>query len=92
MNEVRPASNDVTEMHIQSGNTVKIKPGCYVPTMDHVISADESETIEVKIKAMDWAREITELFHHENKEAIHQAVKGLRIRYTDVARLDLHGS
>jgi hypothetical protein len=49
--------------------------------MDHVISADEAETIEVKIKAMDWAREITDLFHHGNKEAIHQAVQGIRTRY-----------
>jgi hypothetical protein len=55
MNEVCPASNDVTEMQIQSGDTIKIKPGCYVCTMDHVILADESETIKVKIKAVDWA-------------------------------------
>ena len=49
--------------------------------MDHVISADESETIEVAIKTMDWAGEITDLFHYGNKEAIHQAVQGLRTRY-----------
>jgi hypothetical protein len=49
--------------------------------MDHVISADESETIEIAIKTMDWASEITDLFHYENKDAIHQAVQGLRNRY-----------
>jgi hypothetical protein len=49
--------------------------------MDHVISADESETIEVAIKTMDWAGEITDLFHYGNKEAIHQAVQGLLTRY-----------
>jgi hypothetical protein len=80
-NEVCRASNDVTEMQIQSGNTIKIKPGCLVCTIDQVISADEAETIEVKIQAMDWAREITDLFHHGNKEAIHQAVQGIRTRY-----------
>ncbi len=80
-NEVCPASNDITEMQIQSDDTIKIKPGCYVRTMDYVITADESETIEVKIKAMDWAGEITDLFHHRNKEAIHQVVQGLRTRY-----------
>jgi hypothetical protein len=46
-----------------------------------VISADELETIEVKNKAIDWAGEITDLFHHGNKEAVHQAVQGLRTRY-----------
>jgi hypothetical protein len=49
--------------------------------MDHVISADESETIEITIKTMDSAGEITDLFHYENKEAIHQAIQGLRNRY-----------
>jgi hypothetical protein len=49
--------------------------------MDYVISADESETIEVAIKTMDWAGEITDLFHYGNKEAIHQAVQNLRTRY-----------
>jgi hypothetical protein len=44
-NEVCPADNDVTEMQIKSGETIRIKPGCYVRTMDHVISADESESI-----------------------------------------------
>jgi hypothetical protein len=49
--------------------------------MDHVISTDESEMIKVKIRTMDWAGKITDLFHYENKEAIHQAVQGLRTRY-----------
>ncbi len=80
-NQVCPAANDVTAMQIQSGDTIKVKPGCYVRTMDHVISADESETIEIAIKTMDWAGEITDLFHYENKDAIHQAVQGLRNRY-----------
>ncbi len=68
-------------MQIQSGDTIRIKPGCYVQTMDHVISADESETIEIAIKTMDWAGEITDLFKYENKDAIHHAVQGLRTRY-----------
>ncbi len=68
-------------MQIQSGDTIKVKPGCYVRTMDHIISADESETIEIAIKTMDWAVEITDLFHYENKDTIHQAVQGLCNRY-----------
>jgi len=80
-NQVCPAANNVTAMQIQSGDTIKVKPGCYVRTMDHVISADESETIKIAIKTMDWAGEITDLFHYENKDAIHQAVQGLRNRY-----------
>jgi hypothetical protein len=80
-NEFCPAENDVTEMQIKSGETIRIKLGCYVRTMDQVISADESETIEVKIKTMDWAGEITDLFHYGNQDTIHQAVQGIRTRY-----------
>ncbi len=80
-NEVCPAANAVMAMQIQSGDTIRIKPGCYIRMMDHVISANESETIEVTIKTMDWAGEIMDLFHYGNKEAIHQAVQGLRTRY-----------
>jgi len=32
----------------------KIEPGCYIRAMDHVISADESETVEIQKKTMDW--------------------------------------
>ncbi len=51
--EVCPVANDVTAMQIQSGDAIRIRPGCYVRTMDHVISADEYETIEIAIKTMD---------------------------------------
>jgi hypothetical protein len=80
-NKVCPVANNVTAMQIQSGDAILIISGCYVCTMDHVISADESEMIEVKIKTMDWAGKITDLFYYGNKEAIHQAVQGLRTRY-----------
>jgi len=73
-NQVFPAANDVSAMQIQSGDTIKIKPGCYVRTMDHVLSADESET-------MDWAGEFTDLFHYDSKDAIHQLVQGVRNWY-----------
>jgi hypothetical protein len=79
-NEVCTVFNDATAMQIQSGDTIKIKPGCYIRMMDHMISAEESEMIEIRIKAMDWAREIKDLFCHGNKETIHQAVQGLGTR------------
>jgi len=70
-NEVCPAANAVTAT----------LSGSNPDPMFNVISADESETIEVAIKTMDWAGEITNLFHYKNKEAIYQAVQGLRNRY-----------
>jgi len=39
---------------IKSGDTVSIDLGCYIRTMDHVISADGSQMVEIQKKAMDW--------------------------------------
>jgi hypothetical protein len=47
-NEVCRGGNNITEMQFQSGDTINIKLGCYMRTMDHIISADESKTIKVK--------------------------------------------
>jgi hypothetical protein len=49
--------------------------------MDHVISADESETIQIQKKTMDWTGELAELFGWANTEAIHTAIQGLRMKY-----------
>jgi hypothetical protein len=48
--------------------------------LDHVISANESETVEIQITTMDWARELTELFRRHNTEVIHLAIQGLRTK------------
>jgi hypothetical protein len=80
-NQVWPIRNTINPCQIKSGNTVSINPGCYIWTMDHVISADKSETVENQMKTMDWAGELTELFVQVNTEAIHQVIHGLRTKY-----------
>jgi len=61
-NQVCPTKNMIQPHQIKSGDTVSINPGCYIHTMDHVISADKSETVEIQTKTLDWARELMELF------------------------------
>ncbi len=41
-NQVCQARNMIQTRQINSGDTVTVEPGCYIRTMDHVISADES--------------------------------------------------
>ena len=48
--------------------------------MDHVISADECETIEIQKKTMDWTEELAELFSRANTVGIHTAIQGLRMK------------
>jgi len=57
-NQVCQARNMIQTSKINSGDTVTVEPGCYIRTMDHVISADESETIEIQKKTMDWTGEM----------------------------------
>jgi hypothetical protein len=73
----------VKPRQMKSGNTVLINPGCHILTMDYVISDDESEAIEVQMKTLDWAGELTELFSRANTEAIHLAIQGLRTKYNE---------
>jgi len=54
-----------------------VEPGCYIRTMDHVISA----MIEIQKKTMDWTGELAELFGRANTEGIHTAIQGLRTKY-----------
>ncbi len=76
-NQVCQARNMIQTCQINSGDTVTVEPGCYIQTMDHMISADESEIIEIQKKTMDWTGELAELFGQANTEGIHLAIQGL---------------
>jgi hypothetical protein len=65
-NQVCQAKNMIQTHQINSGDMVTVGPGSYIRTMDHVISADESETIEIQKKTMDWTGELAELFGRAN--------------------------
>jgi len=73
-NHVCQVKNTIQARQIKSGDTVSIDPGCYIWTMDHVISADESATVEIQKKIMDRTGELTELFSRANAEGIHKAI------------------
>jgi hypothetical protein len=80
-NQVCQARNTIQICQINSEDMVTVEPGCYIQTMDHVISADESETIEIQKKTMDWTGELAELFGRANTEGIHMAIQGLWTKY-----------
>jgi len=80
-NQVCQAKNTIQTCQINSGHKVTVEPGCLIRTMDHVISADESEMIEIQKKTMDWPGELAELFGWANTEGIHTAIQGLMTKY-----------
>jgi hypothetical protein len=81
MNQVSQAKNTIQTHQINSGDMITVEPGCYIRTMDHMISADESETIEIQKKTMDWTGELVELFGRANTEGIRMAIQGLWTKY-----------
>jgi hypothetical protein len=52
-NHVCPNSKSISAIQISSGPTVQINPSCYVRTMDHIITANDSEEIEIHSKWLD---------------------------------------
>jgi hypothetical protein len=42
MNQVCPKARTLSPITIKSGQSVTVKAGCNIPTMDHLISADDS--------------------------------------------------
>jgi hypothetical protein len=80
-NQACQAKNTIQTRQIKSGDMVKIEPGCYIQTMDHMISADKSETVKIQKKTMDWTGELMELFDRANTEGIHTAIQGVQIKY-----------
>ena len=42
-NQVRPKTNTLSPVTIKSGHSITVQAGCNIPTMDHMISADDSE-------------------------------------------------
>jgi hypothetical protein len=52
-NHVCPKAKSILAVQISSGQTVRINPSCYIRTMDHIITADDSEEIKIHSKWLD---------------------------------------
>jgi hypothetical protein len=65
----------ISAVQIKSGQAIKLNPGCYIWTMDHVIMADETDDVEVHSKWPDWTWTLGELFQQNKNEIITKAIK-----------------
>jgi hypothetical protein len=63
---------------IGSGSTVMVQPGCHIPTIDHFITADDSEELEVHSTWLDWTMTLSQLFDHNDSNQITNIVQELR--------------
>jgi hypothetical protein len=65
-NQVCPKAGMLLPITIKSGQSVTVKAGCNIPTMDHLISADDSEDMEIDNSWLDWTISLSQLFNNDN--------------------------
>ena len=79
-NHVCPKAKTISAVQISSGQTVRINPSCYIRTMDHIITADDSEEITIHSKWLDWTWTLGQLFQQSENEVVTEAITKLRTR------------
>jgi hypothetical protein len=78
MNQVCPRADTLSPMMIKSGRTVTVTQGCHIPTIDHLILADESEEKEIVNSWLHWTMSLLQLFNHEDNEQLTAMIMDLR--------------
>jgi hypothetical protein len=76
-NHICPKAKTISAVQISSGQTVRINPSCFIRTMDHIITADDSEEIEIHSKWQDWTWMLGELFQQLENEVVTVAIEKL---------------
>jgi hypothetical protein len=79
-NHVCPKAKTISAVQISSGQTVRINPSCYIRTMDHIITADDSEEITIHSKWLDWTWTLGQLFQQKESAVVASAIAKLRTR------------
>ncbi len=79
-NHVCPKAKTISAVQISSGQTVRINPSCYIRTMDHIITADDSEEIEILDKWLDWTWTLLQLFQQPESVVVLSAIDPLRAK------------
>ncbi len=73
-----PKAKYILAVQISSGQTIRINPSCYIRTMDHIITANDSEEIEIHSKWLDWTWTLGQLFQKSENEMVTSAIDKLR--------------
>ncbi len=77
-NQVCPRDNSLSPLTIKSGQTVTVKQGCNILTMDHLISADDSEDCQILNSWLHWTMSLAQLYNHEDNEHLTAMINDLR--------------
>jgi hypothetical protein len=76
-NQVCPKAKSITAVQISSGQTIRINPSCYIRTMSHIITADDSKEIEILDNWLEWTWTLPQLFQQPESEVVLSAIHRL---------------
>jgi hypothetical protein len=79
-NHVCPKARSSSPLTISSGQAVTVQPGCHIPTMDHIITVDDTNKLEIHSTWLDW--NLSQLFDYNDSEQITKIVNELRSKIT----------
>ncbi len=79
-NHICPKGKSILPVQISSGQTVRINLSCYIRNMDHIITANDSEEIEIHSKGLDWTWTLGQLFQQLESEMVTTAIDKLCTR------------
>jgi hypothetical protein len=82
--DVCPKARHFSPLTIKSGQTVTVNAGCHISTMDHIITADETEDVKIHSSWLDWTVTLSQLFDHHDSEQITALIHKLREKITGV--------
>jgi hypothetical protein len=77
-NQVCPKAGKLSPITIKSGQSVTVKAGCNIPTMDLLISADYSEGMEIVNSWLDWMMSLSQLFNHDDNAQLTAMITDIR--------------
>ncbi len=80
INHVCPKAKSISAIQISSCQMVRINPSCYVRSMDHIITADDDEEIQIHSKWLNWTWTLGQLFQQPENEKVTAAIDRLRTK------------
>jgi hypothetical protein len=60
------------------GQSITVKAGCNIPTMHHLITADDSEDMEILNSWLNWTMSLSQLFNHDDNVQLTAMITDIR--------------
>jgi hypothetical protein len=77
-NQVCPKAGMLSPLTIKLGQSITVKARCNIPTMDHLISADNSEDMEIVNSWLNWTMSVSQIFKYDDNAQLTVMFRDIR--------------